>query len=99
MTLSRSDLGVDEHLFLFEMHDHGTRYDQHNLLDLALGDTISRRLQLWEERYAEKLRASTAGGVSAGHASERHLFLSALEVVGFAIGRRSGDPQGAKNRT
>ena len=35
-----------------------------------LCEAALRRLQLWEERYAEKLRASTAGGVSAGHATE-----------------------------
>ena len=55
MGLSSSDPGVD----------HGTQHDQLNLLDLALGEAVSRRLQLWEKRYTEKLRASAAGGVSA----------------------------------
>ena len=55
----------DEHLFLCEMLGHGTQYDQLNLPDLALDEATQRRLQMWKERYAEKLRASTTGGVSA----------------------------------
>ena len=57
MVLSSSDSGVDEHLFLCETLGHGTQYDQLNLSDLALGEAISRRLQLWEERHAEILLA------------------------------------------
>ena len=75
MGLSSSDPGVDEHLFLCELLGHGSQYDQHDLPDLALGEVVSRRLAMWEGRYAEKLRASTAGGVTTGHATERHLFL------------------------
>ena len=67
------------------MLGHGTQYDQLNLPDLALGEAISRRLQLGEERYAEKLRASTAGGVSAGHATERHFFLGGSRAKGSGL--------------
>ena len=52
---------------------------------LALGEAVSRRLQLWEERCAEKLRESTAGGVSAGHATGRHLFLGGIRPKGSAL--------------
>ena len=38
-----------------------------------------------EERYAEKLRASTAGGVYAGHATERHLFLGGSRPKGSVL--------------
>ena len=40
---------------------------------------------LCEERYAEKLRTFTAGGVSAGHASERHLFWGGVRPKGSAL--------------
>ena len=63
MRLSSSDAGVGEHLFLCGMLKHGTQSDQLNLPDLVMGEAISRRLQLWEERNAEKLRASTAVGL------------------------------------
>ena len=75
----------DEHLFLCEMLGHGTQYDQLNLPDLALDEATQRRLQMWKERYAEKLRASTTGGVSAGHATERHLFLGGSRPNGSAL--------------
>ena len=67
------------------MEGHRTQYDQLNLPDLALVEAASRRLQLWEERYAEKLRASTAGGVYAGHATERHLFLGGSRPKGSVV--------------
>ena len=63
--LSSSDPGADEHLLLCELLGHGTQCDQLNLPGLALGKGVSRRLQLSEERHAEKLRASTAGDFSA----------------------------------
>ena len=37
------------------------------------------------ERYAEKLRSSTAGGVPAGNATERHLFLGGARQKGSAL--------------
>ena len=85
MRLSSSDAGVGEHLFLCGMLKHGTQDDQLNLPDLAMGEAISRRLQLWEERHAEKLRASSDGGVSAGHATERHFFLGRSRPKGSAL--------------
>ena len=41
------------------------------------------RLQLWEEHNAENC-ASTAGGVCAGPATERHLFLGGSRIKGSA---------------
>ena len=67
------------------MLKRGTQYDQLNLPDMAMGEAMSRRLQLWEERYAEKLRASTAGGVSAGHATERHFILGGSRPKGSTL--------------
>ena len=111
MRLSSSDAGVGEHLFLCGMLKHGTQHDQLNLPDMAMGEAISRRLQLWEERYAEKLRASTAGGVSAGHATEQHFILGGFDQrealcgqrIGnmgrLSVGRRGSHPQGLKKRT
>ena len=61
MRLSSSDPGVDEHLSLCELPGHGTQYVQLNL-PVALSDAVSRWLQLWEQRHAEKLHASTASG-------------------------------------
>ena len=55
MELSSSDPGVDEHLFFFELLGHRSQCDQLNLPHLALGEAVSRRLQLWEERDAEKM--------------------------------------------
>ena len=85
MGLSSSDPGVDEHLFLCEMLGHGTQHDQLNLPDLVLCGAVSRRLQLWEERHAEKFRACTAGGVSAGHATERRRVLGGSRPKGSAL--------------
>ena len=48
MGLSSSDPRVDVHFFLCVMLGHGTQYDQLNLPELALGEAVSRRLQLWE---------------------------------------------------
>ena len=75
MGLSSSDPGVDEHLFLCELLGHGSKYDQLNLSDRALDEAVSRRLQLWEERHAEKLRASRLAVLLRVYAGERHLFL------------------------
>ena len=75
----------DERLFLCEMLGHGTQYDQLNLPDLEMNEATQRRLQLWKERYAEKLCASTTGGVSAGHATERQLFLGGSRPNGSTL--------------
>ena len=74
MELSSSDPGVGEHIFLCELLGHGRTNSIFNTW-------------LWVKRYnggcncgrnatnAELLRTSKAGGVSAGHATERHFFL------------------------
>ena len=69
-----------------------------NLSDgLALGEAVPRRLQFWEERYAEKLRVTTAGGVLAGHATERHLFLGGARPKGSALVAPELEGKDAKN--
>ena len=67
------------------MLGHRTQYDQLNHPDLASGEAVSRQLLLLEERYAEKLRASTAGGVSAGQATEPRLFLGGSRPKGSPL--------------
>ena len=64
----------------------GWEFDQLNIPNLAVFESVARRLQLWEERYAEKLRQATDGSTStAGHASERHLFLGGSRPKGAAL--------------
>ncbi|CAK0847525.1 unnamed protein product [Prorocentrum cordatum] len=71
-----ADPGIDDHLFLSELFELGGQYDQLNLPNSAAFEAIARRYQLWEERYAEKLKQVTEGpGAAAGVAAERHLFL------------------------
>ncbi|CAK0902174.1 unnamed protein product, partial [Prorocentrum cordatum] len=71
-----ADPGIDDHLFLSELFELGGQCDQLNLPNSAAFEAISRRYQLWEERYAEKLKQVTEGpGAAAGVAAERHLFL------------------------
>ncbi|CAK0886135.1 unnamed protein product [Prorocentrum cordatum] len=58
---------------LFEL---GGQCDHLNLPNSAAFEAISRRCQLWEERYAEKLKQVTEGpGAAAGAAAERYPFL------------------------
>ncbi|CAK0899549.1 unnamed protein product, partial [Prorocentrum cordatum] len=80
-----SDPGIDEHLFLSECLQHGLQYDQLNICNLACFESMSRRYQLWEERYQERIRASTEGSVAAGLAAERHLFLGGDRAKGYAL--------------
>ena len=79
------DPGVDEHLFLSELLSLGAEVDQLNLPNLAVFESAARRLQLWEERYTEKLRMASDGAGTAGHASERHLFLGGSRPKGAAL--------------
>ncbi len=80
-----SDPGIDEHLFLSEVLQHALQYDQLNVCNLASFECLARRYQLWEERYAERIRASTEGAVAAGLAAERHLFLGGGRAKGYAL--------------
>ena len=82
---TNKDPEIVEHLFLYDLLGYATYHDQLSCPSLAVADAIARRLQLWEERYAEKLRAFTAGGVSAGHATECHLFLGGSRPKGSAL--------------
>jgi len=83
--LSATEPGVDEHLFLAELLEHGYGYDQLNLGNLAWAETTSRRFQYWEERYAEKLRLATEGSALAGYTQERQLFLGGQRARGYAL--------------
>ena len=46
MGLTAADPGVNEHLLLSEMFKNAIVHDQLNVTDLALGEMLSRRLQL-----------------------------------------------------
>ncbi|CAK0810320.1 unnamed protein product [Prorocentrum cordatum] len=71
-----ADPGIDDHLFLSELFELGGQCDHLNLPNSAAFEAISRRCQLWEERYAEKLKQVTEGpGAAAGAAAERYPFL------------------------
>ena len=63
------DAARDARTTLLGVAGYATDYDQ------AYAEASSRRLQLWEESQAEKLRVATDGSTGAGHASERHVFL------------------------
>ena len=80
-----SDPGIDEHLFLSEAIQQALQYDQLNICNLASFECLARRYQLWEERYAERIRSSTEGAVAAGLAAERHLFLGGGRAKGYAL--------------
>ena len=78
MHLSSSDPGVDDHEFLSDILEMAATYDQLNVCELASFERISRRYQLWEERYSEQLKSADAGGVkgsSSDFVEERRLFL------------------------
>ncbi|CAK0817209.1 unnamed protein product, partial [Prorocentrum cordatum] len=59
--LTAADAGVDEHQFLSELLEMGAEKDQLNEGELATFEAVSRRCQLWEEVYANRLRAHEAG--------------------------------------
>ena len=84
MSLSLADAGVDEHLFLSECLEYFATYDQINLGESAGLECILRRYQLWEERYASRLRSSTEGGFG-GASAERHLFTSGDRASGASL--------------
>ena len=75
--LGGGDLGVDEHLFLSTLLEHGLCYDQYNLGESLTFEAISRRYQLWEEVYAASLAEADHGGTGGGDTwlDERRLFL------------------------
>ncbi|CAK0901538.1 unnamed protein product [Prorocentrum cordatum] len=54
--LTAADAGVDEHQFLSELLEMGAEKDQLNEGELATFEAVSRRYQLWEEVYANRLR-------------------------------------------
>ena len=59
------DPGIDEHPLLWELLGYATCYDQLTCAFLAFAEAVARRLQLWKERYAEKLRVTTNGSARA----------------------------------
>ena len=59
--LNSTDEGVGEHEFLCQLLESSVCYDQINAGELVVCEFISRRLQLWEESYGEKLGAVTVG--------------------------------------
>ncbi|CAK0872167.1 unnamed protein product [Prorocentrum cordatum] len=87
--LTAADAGVDEHQFLSELLEMGAEKDQLNEGELATFEAVSRRCQLWEEVYANRLREHEAGAVrSAGGSAwldEREIFLGQERGRGGAL--------------
>ena len=65
MSLSQDSPGVDEHQFLCETLEATLTYDQCNATEHVAFEGVARRLQLWEEFYAHRLRDASSGQDSA----------------------------------
>ena len=73
-----ADPGIDEQLLLSGLFELGSQRDRLSFPKSAASEAAARRHQLWEERYAEKLKVvAGGGGAAAGVAAERRLFLGA----------------------
>ena len=80
LSVTNSDPGNDQHLCLCELLGCAIDYDQLTCPNQAFAESTTRRMQLWEERYADKLLVATDGSTGAGRASEPHLFLGVPTV-------------------
>ena len=83
--LAAADPGVDEHHFLCEILEVSIASDGLNTAALECFETISRRLQLWEEFYAEALRAAESGPGGHEWLDERRIFLGGSRSKGHAL--------------
>ena len=86
--VSASDAGIEEHLFLSELMEVGSSFDQLNLGECAVFEAISRRYQVWEEAYSTALRHSDLGTNAEDDGlwvDERRLFLGARRARGSAL--------------
>ena len=77
--------GIEEHLHCCQLLEYATTYDQINIGELAWAEAVARKLQLWEERYAERLRNRCDGGTNSGFAQERQLFMGSARASGPSL--------------
>ena len=61
LKVSASDNGVDDHLFLSELLETAACEDQLSCVNSQVVEKVARRLQSWEEVYAQQLRVAAAG--------------------------------------
>jgi len=71
--VTQCDPGIEEHLFLSELIETAISFDQINVGELAMFESIARRFQLWEQFYADRLANREGGG--SFEAEERLLFM------------------------
>ena len=90
LAVTSSNEGVEDHSTLAEVFEVALSYDQLNISELASFELLSRRFQLWEQTYAEKLRtACQPSSSSTLEVDERSLFMgrakSGLALVSPAL--------------
>ena len=85
LKLTAADNGVDEHKFLNELLEVALTGDQLNIAELEVFEIVARRLQLWEEVYAQRLRQADAGASADAWLDERALFLGQGRSRGQAL--------------
>ena len=83
--LSAADAFVDDHLFISELLETGIVYDQLNIGEVAIFETVARRYQLYEEFYSNALRVADGGPGADQHLDERQLFLGQDRGRGRAL--------------
>ena len=83
MGLAPSDAGVSEHEFLSSVLECAASFDQLNVSEIAAFEHISRRYQMLEETYAERLRGVAGHTTLAGgdfDPEERSIFMGSRFV-------------------
>ena len=79
------DPGIEEHLHCCQLLEYATARDRVSIGYLGWAEAVARKLQLWEERYSERLRHMCEGGSNSGFAQERHLFLGSARASGPSL--------------
>ena len=85
---SASDAGLEEHLFLVDLMEVGSSFDQRSLGECAVFDAFSRRYQVWEEAYSAALRHADVGTNAEEEGlwvDVRRLFVGARRARGPAL--------------
>ena len=87
LALQASDPYVSEHEFLSELFECGVCFDQVNASQLLFFEHVSRRYQLIEEMYKEKLRTAVQGpsGTTTIDDDEVSLFAGKASHAGIAL--------------
>ena len=67
------------------MLEWGCTYDQLNLGELVVFESIARRYQLWDKVYSSSLREAESGDHSLDCLDERHIFLGHQGSRGHAL--------------